>query len=64
MVRYRISDLIVADSLVAEFQESMQSAIPQMNAVLNIQDKKIHQPGAHKLPQTSGQGKIFTFLIK
>ena len=59
----KISISSVVDELVAEYQESIQSAIPQINALFHNSNKSIvHQVGAHILPKISGQGKMITFF--
>ena len=54
--KIKFSDLTVVDVLVAEFRESIQPAIPQINVLLSDPDKKIHQVG----PEISGRGKKST----
>ena len=60
-VRYHISDLNVVDVLVAEFRESIRSAIPQMITLLNIGDLDICMVVANALVKLSEQGRVSIF---
>ena len=51
------------DVLLAEFQESIQSAIPQKNALFSDSDKKIQWASPHILAKTSGEGKNIHSLV-
>ena len=62
-VRYKFSDLSVADVLVAECRESIGPAIPQMITLLRSwEESDIFKAVANALSNLSEHGKISNFL--
>lgn len=62
-VRYKIFDMSVADVLVAEYQESIGPAIPQMITLLRSwKESDIFIAAANVLSKLSEHGKMSKFL--
>ena len=58
-----MSDLNVVDVLVlAEFQESIRTAIPQIIGFLRHNEWTVHLAGVAALSRLSKQGKVSNFL--
>ena len=57
-VKYKFSDLDNTDAFVAEFQESIKPAIPEIVSLLSDHEGNVRIAGAGALSKLSEQGNV------